>query len=950
MGLEGDRLDLFDRLQIGMALVGVVDNLVWRVNAAACQILGRGEAELLRTAWDVLIHPGERAKRPDDASLHAAGCRDGQQDVIRFVRPDGSVVHALAITTLLRDGSDPRPHRLVQFQDITREVTARHHLRLLLENAPVTLFLLDRIGRVEHAGGGRDVDHAGASRPSASEALEALEALGSFDTPRGPDTSKEMTSGGTAFDDVTIRRMARRAARSGKRLSGVIEAAGRRYDIHAVPLSAADGTVTSVAMVTTDVTEREQALAELRVRSAEQAIVAELGERSLHNPDPQPLWRAAAQMIADHLRADAVTVHELPPGHAGPCLATAVGTPPEPGILVTSALATRGPVHADRIPASDRQDSPRQAGPHNQPGFFRDQQDFQDQQGTRNGQGPPQRRDDGQGAPSGGCSGLAIPIGRPDDPTAILTIYRGTPPAASGPPGPASTFPDRPEGPIVPAADATGTSGSDSSSGSFTDREVGFVRTVATVLSAAAIRYQVERDANHRALHDELTGLANRTALFERLGQVLKPGRPDQDQPARGRQKQDGQKQCRQRRTGLLFVDLDGFKGVNDSLGHHIGDRLLCEVATRLRGAVRPGDTVARLSGDEFAVLCEEIQAEATLSTIAERVVTALSEPMILDGCQVSVSASVGVALSGPAIPDPAGLLQAADIAMYGAKHQGRGRYLLFEESMRSTSLDRLTTENDLRNAPGTGDLRLHYQPVVSLGGEIVGAEALLRWQHPERGLLYPEAFLPLAEETGIVVPLDRWALRTACHTAATWAATRAAGPPPACPPRISVNASIRQFTDPGFLPELETLLRTTNADHRYQLCLEITESALRDDDETVTSTLQAVHALGVAIHVDNFGTGHLSLTRLRGLPLDGLKIDRRFIGGLIDDPASYAIAAAGIQLAHALGMTAIAKGVETPEQLAALTDLSCDLVQGDYFARPEPRLPARQTAAAGQP
>ncbi|WP_241247511.1 sensor domain-containing protein, partial [Candidatus Protofrankia datiscae] len=583
MGPEGDRLDLFDRLQIGMALVGVVDNLVWRVNTAACQILGRGEAELLHTAWDALIHPGERAKRPDDTSPHAVGCRDGQQDVIRFVRPDGSMVHALAITTLLRDGSDPRPHHLVQFQDITREVTARHHLRLLLENAPVTLFLLDRIGRVEHAGGGRDVDHAGASRPSASEALEAL---GSFDTPRGPDASKDMTSGGAAFEDVTIRRMARRAAHSGKRVSGVIEAAGRRYDIHAVPLSAADGTVTSVAMVATDVTEREQALAELRVRSAEQAIVAELGERSLHNPDPQPLWRAAAQMVADHLRADAVTVHELPPGHAGPCLAAVVGTPPEPGILVTSALATCGPVHADRLPTfdrlptSDRQDSPRRAGPHNQLGF-RDQQDFQDQQGTRNGQGPAQRRDDGQGAPSGGRSGLAIPIGRPDDPTAILTVYRGAPPAASGPPGPAGTFPDRLEGPIVPVADATGTSGSASSSGSsgsFTDREVEFVRTVATVLSAAAIRHQVERDANHRALHDELTGLANRTALFERLGQALKQGRPENDHQAQGRSKRGRSKQSWQLRTGLLFVDLDGFKGVNDSLGHHIGDRLLCEV------------------------------------------------------------------------------------------------------------------------------------------------------------------------------------------------------------------------------------------------------------------------------------------------------------------------------------------------------------------------------------
>uniref|UniRef100_UPI0010417D72 sensor domain-containing protein n=1 Tax=Candidatus Protofrankia californiensis TaxID=1839754 RepID=UPI0010417D72 len=879
--------------------IGIVDHMVWRVNAAACRILGRSEAELLDTTWDRLIHPDDRKKRLNDARHLVSDDRTDYQDVIRFVRPDGSVVHVLATTTILRDHPDGEPYYLSQFQDVTQEVTTHHYLRLLLENTPVTLFLMDRTGRIRFAGGEVNVSRVNTTR------------LSVFET----------------FEDMPILSLARRAL-SGERVSGVVEARGRRYDAHVVPILAADGTVMSVAMVATDVTEREQALEELRARSAEQAIVADLGRQALNSPDPEPLWRAAAEMISDHLHADAVTVHELHLGHTGhtgmtrPHLAAAIGTPPEPGILVTSALAARGPVHADNLPGPGPQDSPDQWG-------------SSDQRSSHDPQGSPDPQDDNQRPRSGGLRcGLAIPIGQPDNPTAILTIYRAAP-TTSGSPTPDTPSPA--PAPDTPMRSITSTSGSAGTSGpsSFTEREAEFVQAVATVLSAAAVRFQIERDAHHRALHDGLTGLANRTALFEHLGQTLNHDHgqtPNHDH---------------QHRTGILFVDLDGFKNVNDSLGHHTGDRLLCEVATRLRNAVRPGDTVARLSGDEFAVVCEEITTEPALRAIAERVVTALSKPVILDGRHVTVTASVGVALSGPDIPDPDGLLRAADIAMYGAKHQGRGRYLLFDETMRSEALDRLTTENDLRHALTTNDLRLHYQPVINADGNVVGAEALLRWQHPERGLLYPEAFLPLAEETGIIVSLGRWVLHTACHAAASWTP----GPPPACPPHISVNVSARQLTDPHFLPDLAALLRTTNADHRYQLCLEITENTLIDDSSTVSATLQAAHALGVTLYIDDFGSGHSSLTRLHRLPLDGLKIDRRFISRMTEDPADHAIVAAVIHLAHILGLTAIAEGVETSEQLAALTDLRCDLVQGYHLARPEPHLPTLQpTATACRP
>ncbi len=396
MGLEGDRLDLFNRLQIGMAAVGIVDHMVWRVNAAACRILGRSEAELLDTTWDRLIHPDDRKKQLNDARHLVSDDRTDYQDVIRFVRPDGSVVHVLATTTILRDHPDGEPYYLSQFQDVTQEVTTHHYLRLLLENTPVTLFLMDRTGRIRFAGGEVNVSRVNTTR------------LSVFET----------------FEDMPILSLARRAL-SGERVSGVVEARGLRYDAHVVPILAADSTVMSVAMVATDVTEREQALEELRARSAEQAIVADLGRQALNRPDPEPLWRAAAEMISDHLHADAVTVHELHPGHTGSHPAATVGTPPEPGILVTSALAARGPVHADNLPGPDPQDSPDQWG-------------SSEQRSSHDPQGSPDPQDDNQRPRSGGLRcGLAIPIGQPDNPTAILTIYRAAP-TTSGP-GPGHT-------------------------------------------------------------------------------------------------------------------------------------------------------------------------------------------------------------------------------------------------------------------------------------------------------------------------------------------------------------------------------------------------------------------------------------------------------------------------------------------------------------------------------
>ncbi|WP_322760714.1 EAL and GGDEF domain-containing protein [Frankia sp. Cr2] len=795
MGQAGERLDLFDHLDIGMLAVGTTDRRVQRVNAATCRILGRSESELLTMSWDMLLHPADRAAQLVSTPQSAAGGQaDGRTDhqtdglpggqrVVRFTRPDGSTVYVLATAILLRDGPDGEPYYLSQFQDITQEMTAHHHLRLLLDNTPVALFLMDPSGRIVFADG-----EMNAARVDTAQRSTIVE----------------------AFQDLPVTPMARRAL-TGERVSGVIEAHSRRFETHMVPIVTTDGAVTSVAVVATDVTEREEALTELRIRSAEQAIVADLGRRALASLEPDPLWAAAVTAIADHLHADSVTIHEQRPGHTGPHRAARVGTPPP--------------------------------------------------------------------ATNAACA-LTVPIGPPEYPTAILTVHRTMP---------------------------------------FADCESAFIHAVATVLGAAAARFQVEREARYHAWHDSLTGLPNRTALLDRLQHALT-----------------------HTGVGILFIDLDGFKTVNDSLGHHTGDQLLRTIATRLQHAVRPHDIVARLSGDEFAILCENITSAPTLQTIADRVVTTLAQPTTLDGRTVTVTASVGIAISSPELADPDDLLRAADIAMYTAKHSGRGHHLLFDEAMRACLLDRLTTENDLRHALAVpGELRLHYQAILNPTGDTIGAEALIRWQHPTRGLLLPDIFIPLAEDTGLITSLGRWALHTACHAAAAWTT----GPPPIPPPHITINVSARQLTDPGFLPDLTHLLHTTNPDDRYQLCLEITESALIQDTTTVTPTLHALRALGITLYIDDFGSSHSSLSRLHRLPLDGLKIDRRFISTMTDDPTDHAIVTAVIHLAHTLGLTAIAEGIETPAQLAALSTLRCDLLQGYHLARPGPHLPALEPA-----
>ena len=420
----------------------------------------------------------------------------------------------------------------------------------------------------------------------------------------------------------------------------------------------------------------------------------------------------------------------------------------------------------------------------------------------------------------------------------------------------------------------------------------------------------------HEVLHDRLTGLPNRALFVDRLTQsVARSARRDS-------------------LVAVLFVDIDRFKLVNDSLGHHAGDRLLLEVAARLQSVLRTGDTAARFGGDEFTLLCEEVEDETQAAAIAQRVLSVVSVPYVLDGSPVHVTASVGIALAAgdDALPDD--LLRDADAALHRAKDLGKARYALFDERLRAHAVARFETESALHQAIARGQLRVYYQPEVSLRtGAIIGAEALVRWLHPVNGVVTPDEFVPLAEESGLIGQIGQWVLREACWQAARWRAVRPGGEPFT----VWVNLSPRQLANDDLVGVVEAALHETGVDPK-QVGLEVTESALLGDTDAATEVLRALRALGVRVVIDDFGTGYSSLAYLRRLPVDGVKIDKSFVAGLGSSPEDSAIVRAVLGMAGALGLTTIAEGVESRRQLDELLRLGCDYAQGFYFARPEPR------------
>lgn len=412
------------------------------------------------------------------------------------------------------------------------------------------------------------------------------------------------------------------------------------------------------------------------------------------------------------------------------------------------------------------------------------------------------------------------------------------------------------------------------------------------------------------ALHDELTGLPNRALFMEELAQAMK-------------QAQRGHHQF-----AILFLDCDRFKLINDSFGHLVGDRLLVGVANRLRNCLRQNDTLARLGGDEFTILLNPLETQDDALAIARQIHNQLTQPFNIDNAEVFIDVSIGIVFMDETYRKPEHLLRDADTAMYKAKRAGKARYQVFDPTMHAEAIVRLQLETDLRRAISRQEFWVSYQPIVSLtNGKISGFEALIRWQQPQRGLVRPDAFIPVAEETGLIVPIGEWVLQEACTLAASWQRQN---------PQLTVNVnlSVRQFGQPNLLDQIDRILAQTQLPPQ-SLKLEITESAILDNTKSVQHIFQQLRDRNIQICLDDFGTGYSSLSYLHRFPVDTLKIDSSFVRRLDSEAGSPEIVAAIVTLARQMGMSIVAEGVDTYEQIQQLQALGCEEAQGYYFAQP---------------
>lgn len=439
-------------------------------------------------------------------------------------------------------------------------------------------------------------------------------------------------------------------------------------------------------------------------------------------------------------------------------------------------------------------------------------------------------------------------------------------------------------------------------------------------------RKRIQAQLLEMALYDPLTGLPNRSLFMERLEKELKQASVEPFY-----------------RFSVLFLDCDRFKVINDSLGHLIGDELLISIARRFQECLREADTIARLGGDEFAILIPNLQTLSEATQVAQQLLKTLAQPFQLSRWQVFIGASIGIVLGCANYTQPEHLLRDADTAMYRAKASGKSQYQIFDSAMHDAALQLLQLETDLRRAVEQQEFLLHYQPIVMLDtGKIVGFEALLRWQHPQQGLTSPGEFIAIAEETGLIVPIGEWVLETACGQLRDWQQQGLVDDHFT----ISINLSVRQFMQSDLIRQIDRILAETQVNPR-NLKLEITESIILGNTHTVARTLEHLRERQIHLSIDDFGTGYSSLSYLQAFPVDSLKIDRSFIQGLDASSETLGLVPAIANIARAMRMSVVAEGIETPEQLAQLRRLNCDLGQGYLFSRPVPAQQATELLSA---
>jgi diguanylate cyclase (GGDEF)-like protein len=457
--------------------------------------------------------------------------------------------------------------------------------------------------------------------------------------------------------------------------------------------------------------------------------------------------------------------------------------------------------------------------------------------------------------------------------------------------------------------------------GPLAPRAMTAAQTLADVAAAYLLNAQARADlqdssdrSRENSRHDALTGLPNRTVLLERLEHALRRGRRSD------------------RMAAVLFADLDQFMSVNDMHGHHVGDELLVAVAERLTGQLRPGDTLVRLSGDEFVVLCEELTERLEVDAIAARIGAAVAEPFFLSSGKVNMTASIGLAVANQGTHFPEDLLHDADLAMYQVKRKGGARQQVIDRGEQRLINQRASLQNDLRRACQDGELRTEYQPIVStVERRIIAVEALVRWEHPSRGVVSPATLIPLAEQAGLITEIGRWVIEQGCLNLHRWRDRYHT-----VNLSVSVNVSVHQLMSPDFTATLDDVLLSTQTDPEL-LTLEVTESVFVQDCERALLVLNDLKRRGVRLALDDFGTGYSSLSHLSRFPVDVVKIDTGFVADLGHDQVSHAIVSATVDLAHVLGLTVGAEGVETVQQHDDVAALGCDACQGYYFARPMP-------------